>query len=242
MGLGIFLFVRLVDFDGEKEQLLLEDQSLFLSLAKLAGKVDLNDVHNSTSPTKSNVIESGLVLTRCQQILYENHPQSFPGNITNALSPQELLFITRKQIAEKSLLYDNRVKAALNGLAIAEILSTLPETKPILDSYESAKKVWLDSITCEMETTWNTALDRVDTLTEEELKELISSSIFFGVQRQYHLSKSSMGEGWKENNERENLSFHKNEEMQEEVLNNLRDRGNLERLIKMTSWLSVTVM
>ena len=93
-----------------------------------------------------------------------------------------------------------------------------------------------------METTWNTALDRVDTLTEEELKELISSSIFFGVQRQYHLSKTSMGEGWKENNEHENLSFHKNEEMQEEVLNNLRDRENLERLVKMTSWLSVTVM
>ena len=56
-------------------------------------------------------------------------------------------------------MYDNRVKAALNGLAIAEILSTLPKTKQILDSYESAKKVWLDSITCEMETTWNIAFD-----------------------------------------------------------------------------------
>ena len=74
------------------------------------------------------------------------------------------------------------------------------------------------------------------------MKELISLSIFFGVQRKYHLLKSSMGECWKESNEHGNLSFHKNEEMQEEVLNNLRDRENLERLVKMTSWLSVTVM
>lgn len=224
----------------------LNDQTLFLSLAKLASKIDLHNKGDRSNRTDSDEIDNGLILVRCQEMLNSNVPDSLDVNHTVALSSQDLLEIAHDQIASKSLSYNKRIKAAMIGLAISETLSLSSKASDVdhsssqsMNRSESAARIWIETIVCEMDTIWSSLVEQSNILTEEELKHLMSDSLFFAVERQYHRSKSSSLSSSFSADHKENLGFSHNKIVQRIVFEEFADSGDLNRLLKIAARLSL---
>jgi len=223
------------------ESISLEDKALFLSFAKLTSELELRtNAGNSERDIKYNAIDDELLLVQCQEILFENDPDSFLGGMQLPLSTQQLLDFSLKQISNETLSCNQKVKAALTGLAISETKSNNK------DHHYRASKIWLETITCEIETVWSDLLDQMHILTEEDLKKRMCDSLFYMVHKQYHVSKSAFfgstsNKGIEMNSTRSNayLSFSKNQAVREKILLEFQDNENLKSLLKSTARLSL---
>lgn len=218
---------------SQQQQQSLEDKRFFLSLAKLTSKIgnDGNNEDEEKEELNDNFIKNGLELCRAQDMLMANSLDQLSPN--HAYSKSDLLNEVVRQLMEHQTLeldYSQRVNAGLIGLAICETFfdsghSHYEVNMDIVFKY--AAQVWIKSILSDMESVWRTLIDEWKSLTDEEVKNGMRATVFYGIAQKYHLSKQHLSSVnnkvmmSEENKEMKNLNFLDNQNIQKYVLDEI---------------------
>mmetsp|Transcript_41371 Transcript_41371/g.50319 ORF Transcript_41371/g.50319 Transcript_41371/m.50319 type:complete len:201 (+) Transcript_41371:315-917(+) len=196
-----------------------------LSMAKLSSILS----PMSSQKTKDDeAIDDAFVLVRAMEML------GYSPN--HNIEPAGVIFDKAISNIKDGKDVDSRVKAAMCGLAIAEILEVHDERFPRKGCEETAARVWFECVNNEKEL-WRTIVTNQHLYSDDAIKQKMIDTFFFRVLNEYVMNSTEFDtDGVKKN---EDLSFLRNEEVTKFVLKRPGIEGDLKHLLKVAAGLVV---